>query len=231
MALQRVRDEQKAREDALEREKRMHSSVLRKFHSQESSLESKEMEYISKMATAQREVADMSRALQRAEAVRNWLRADKESLQDLLNAAKTRLEVEKKQVMLQEATFLGQVRDLNERVEQLLQQVSTEQGLRAAAEEHVRDLQERAQHDDNGPARRRVSDLEQRLKVMAGHLLTKQEEMGKLAMAKEELTLRLAAARPTAPRARRGVVWQLTRAPMGSPGYCDRCSILKNSVV
>ena len=78
---------------------RVKTSTLSSFQSRETSLEAEQILYTHIAAQTQRELEDKSRQLDRVLAEKRWIEADQQSLNDQLNAMKSRTEEQQKQVL------------------------------------------------------------------------------------------------------------------------------------
>ena len=189
--LTRLRKDQQDREDAASRQRELHVQALNELQSRETSLEDHHADHVHALAAVHRSLEEKTREVQRTEAEKRWIQADRTVLEEKLAACEERLSHESQTRARVQAEARAKLDGLSKRLHEAEAsrtiQISKDQ-------EHSRlvaDLQRELAASRDSAGSELVNDLEAKLRLLGDRMETKQAKVEKLSLERSALRLQL----------------------------------------
>lgn len=181
-----LREEQEKKDEALEKQKTFHSESLKNFQSRAFSLEQDTQEYVSAVATAQREVEEKSRELSRVLSESRWIKMDQQALRDEITALQQQIEIEKTTRVSIETNWQTKLEQSNARLEQATKANQQMSAQRAREEVVFKQMEMDLATERANPCKQQVVELDSRLTHLTEHFTSQIDSL-----TSERTTLRL----------------------------------------
>jgi len=184
--LSSLREEQMAKDEALDQQKQLHDSSLKSFQTRASSLEQDTAEYVNLVAAAQREVEEKTRELSRVLMELGWVKADQQALRDDIAALRHQLELEKSNRVNVEANWQQKLEQANLRLEQASKAHAAATAAHAREEVLFKQMEIDLATERANPCKGQVVELEARISHITEHFTSQIDSL-----TSERTTLRL----------------------------------------